>query len=146
MSTNSSTKNSNSLFISRLVELFGTNKPADIGRKLDIDYQSAKNYLSGRKPNADVLEKIVERTDVSLNWLLLGTGPKFLRNEFDLERSVDLHDDWLDVIDEWYQFEGETMPDTMGASFMGGWKSFDKQQKIDAITDFKRFLDRIKDD
>lgn len=147
MSSENSTIITNSLFISRLVELLGTNKPAEIGRKLEIDYQSAKNYLSGRKPNAEVLERIVEKTDVSLNWLLLGHGPKYIKDEaFDLERSIERHDDWTDVLRDWYDFEGNIMPNTQGASFMGGWKSFDKRQKIDAIRDFKKFLDMIKDE
>jgi transcriptional regulator with XRE-family HTH domain len=147
MSTENTTKITNSVFISRLVELLGTDKPAEIGRKLEIDYQSAKNYLSGRKPSADVLERIVEKTNVSLNWLLMGSGPKYIKDDvFDLERSVERHADWTDVINEWYEFEGTTMPETSGASFMGGWQSFDKRQKLDAIRDFKRFLDLIKND
>ena len=147
MSTENTTKVTNSIFISRLVELLGTDKPAEIGRKLEIDYQSAKNYLSGRKPSAEVLERIVEKTNVSLNWLLMGSGPKYIKDDvFDLERSVERHSDWTDVINEWYEFEGATMPETSGASFMGGWKSFDKRQKLDAIRDFKRFLDLIRND
>ncbi len=147
MSTENPTKNSNLLFISRLVELLGSDKPAIIGRKLEIDYQSAKNYLSGRKPNADILERIVEKTNVSLNWLLMGHGPKYVKDEaFDLERTIERHDAWTDVLRDWYEFEGATMPNTQGASFMGGWKSFDKQQKIDAIRDFKKFLDLIRDE
>jgi hypothetical protein len=146
MSSENSTKETNSAFISRFRELFGTNEPAVIQRKLGVNYQSAKNYLHGRKPNADVLERIVEVTDVSLNWLLMGQGPMFLRDEFDLERSIAVHDDWMGVIKDWYEFEGGEMPDTQGASFMGGWRSFDRRQKADAIRDFKAFLDRIKDD
>ena len=143
MSTENVTKNTNSVFVQRFIELFGTDEPAEIRRKLQIDYSSAKNYLAGRKPNAEVLEKIVEVTDVSLNWLLMGQGPKYLREEFDLDRSVEVHDDWLNVIRDWYVFEGREMPDTSGASFMGGWNSFSRQQKIDAIRDFKTFLDRL---
>jgi len=146
MSSENSTKETNLAFIFRLKELFGTDEPAVIQRKLGVNYQSAKNYLHGRKPNSEVLEKIVEVTDVSLNWLLLGQGPKYLREEFDLERSIENHDNWLDVMQEWYEFEGETMPETMGASFMGGWKSFDKREKAEALRDFKRFLDLIKND
>lgn len=145
MSSNNSTKIINIEFISRLVELFGTDKPADIGRKLKVDYQSAKNYLHGRKPNAEVLERVVEVTDVSLNWLLMGQGPKYLREEFDVERSIQIHDDWPDVMQDWYAFEGGQMPDTMGASFMGGWKGFTMEEKVAALRDFKMLLDRMQE-
>lgn len=147
MSSENSTKKTDSAFILRLKEFFGTDEPAIIQRKIGVNYQSAKNYLLGRKPNAEVLEKIVEVTDVSLNWLLMGQGPKFVGTTgFDIGYAIDRNEDWRDALGEWYDFEGRPMPDTMGASFMGGWKSFDRKQKIDALTDFKKFLDLIKDD
>lgn len=143
MSSETSTKNTNHAFISRLVELCGSDEPAIIRRKLGVDYQSAKNYLLGRKPNAEVLEKIVEVTNVSLNWLLMGQGAKYLKDTFDLERTIDLHDDWRDVLSEWYEYEGRPVPDTLGASFMGGWKSLNKKERVAAITDYKNVLDRL---
>lgn len=147
MSSENPTKESNIVFISRLKELFGTDEPAVIQRKLGVNYQSAKNYLHGRKPNAEVLEKIVEVTDVSLNWLLMGQGPKYVgATGFDIGYAIDRNEDWRDALTEWFEFEGRTMPDTTGASFMGGWQSFDRRQKIDALIDFKRFLDKIKDE
>ena len=143
MSSEKTTTVENSVFVSRLVELFGTRKPAEIGRKLNIDYQTAKNYLGGRKPNAEVLEKIVEVTDVSLNWLLMGQGPKFLREEFDVERAVALNDDWFEVMTDWYKFEKRSMPsDGTGVSFMGGWKSLGSSaEKAKAIRDLKTLWD-----
>lgn len=142
MSSKKPTEIQNPLFIGRFVELLG-DKPAEIGRKLNVDYQSAKNYLNGRKPNAEVLERIVEVTGVSLNWLLMGQGTKFLQEEFDLERSVERNGTWHDVINEWYVYEGRRPPEEIGASFMGGWDRFTKDEKLAAIRDYKLVLDRL---
>lgn len=68
----------NAEFIRRFVEVCGTSKPAEIARLLDIPYQSAKNYLNGRIPNAAALVSISESTSCSIDWLLTGRGKKFL--------------------------------------------------------------------
>jgi hypothetical protein len=64
-------------FAVRFVEACGTSEPARIQRLLNISYQAAKNYLSGRLPDARVLITIGERTPYSIHWLLTGQGEKF---------------------------------------------------------------------
>ncbi len=68
----------NTEFVARFVEACGTNEPARIQRLLNISYQTAKNYLLGRLPQADVLITIAERTSCSLDWLLTGRGKKII--------------------------------------------------------------------
>ena len=65
-------------FASRFADVCGTAEAAKIQRLLNIPYQSAKNYLSGRVPNPHVLVLISERTHCSIDWLLTGRGKKFL--------------------------------------------------------------------
>ena len=83
----SSTKQKLSLttdFAVRFAEACGTTEAARIQRLLNISYQAAKNYLSGRLPDARVLITISERTPYSIHWLLTGEGEKFsipTRNE-----------------------------------------------------------------
>ena len=67
----------NSEFIARFVEVCGTAEAAKIQRLLNISYQTAKNYLRGRLPQADMLITISERTSCSIDWLLRGVGKKF---------------------------------------------------------------------
>jgi hypothetical protein len=98
MSNKISTKVSTETFVERFIDLFETNQPAEIQRKLGIDYQSAKNYLGGRKPKAEVLELIAEKTGVCINWLLSGKGPKFLPDS--VETSPDLLSKVLSEISE----------------------------------------------
>jgi len=64
-------------FVERFIEACGTSEPAKIQRLLNISYQSAKNYLQGRHPNAEVLISIANRTSYSIDWLLTGRGKKF---------------------------------------------------------------------
>ena len=65
-------------FMLRLIEACGSGKPADLQRSLNISYQAAKNYLSGRLPNTEILIIISERTGVSIDWLLTGRGIKLI--------------------------------------------------------------------
>src|SRR5438067_2329597 len=65
-------------FIRRFIDIFGTSRPAEVARLLDIPYQSAKNYLNGRVPSAAALVSISEITSCSIDWLLTGRGKKFL--------------------------------------------------------------------
>ncbi|MEO6655515.1 MAG: helix-turn-helix domain-containing protein [Pyrinomonadaceae bacterium] len=64
-------------FIERFVDACGSSEPAEIQRLLNIPYQSAKNYLSGRIPQSDKLILIAMRTSCSIDWLLTGRGKKF---------------------------------------------------------------------
>jgi len=81
MSTKAKTKVEAAGFPERLVEACGTSEPARIGRMLEVSYQTAKNYLEGRLPAAEVLITIAASTGVSLNWLLTGQGPKHTHAE-----------------------------------------------------------------
>ena len=64
-------------------ELCGSLQTPEIARVLDISYQAVKNYLNGRLPDAYVLQKIAEKTDYSLSWLLTGKGEKFVSIEYE---------------------------------------------------------------
>jgi hypothetical protein len=65
-------------FVERFIEACGTSRPAEIQRLLNISYQSARNYLEGRLPTADLLILIGETTSCSIDWLLIGRGKKFV--------------------------------------------------------------------
>ncbi len=68
-------------FSIRFIEVCGSDRPAIIKRLLNISYQAAKNYLSGRIPDAQVLLKIAQNTEYSIHWLLTGRGKKFIEAE-----------------------------------------------------------------
>lgn len=118
-----------------------------IAEKLGVNYHTLRNWAKGRSdiPSSELI-KIAEMTTISLNWLLTGQGEMYVAAKvFDLEYSVDQHDDWRPVMEEWFEWEGKEMPETMGASFMGGWNTLTREERMDAIRDFKMLLDKIAD-
>lgn len=136
-----------SAFGQRLKDIFGNAVNAEIASKLGVSEAAVGTYVRGRIPDGDKLIKISNLTNCNIHWLLTGEGNRnIVAKEFDIEYSIERNDDWLNVMRDWYEFEGGVMPENQGASFMGGWKSFDMKQKVSALRDFKRFLDLIKDD
>lgn len=134
-------------FGKRIVEAYGKGDRVGLANLLGFKTtQGLYKVLNGKAElSFNKLIRFRDYTKCSLDWLLTGEGSKYLHKQFDLEYSIDHHDDWRDVINEWYEFDGlpNPMPDTMGASFMGGWQSFDLKQKVAAITDFRNFLDTL---
>lgn len=135
-------------FGARLRLAFKNAKNAEIARQIGVSEAAIKNYVDGRIPDAEKLIKIRNLTNCSLDWLLTGEGSPMIggRHEFDIEHSIELHDDWRQVMKDWYDFEGGEMPDTLGASFMGGWQGFSMGEKINALRDFKKLLDMATED
>ncbi len=64
-------------FSHRLMEACKAETVADVARKLQVPHPTARNYVhEGRLPSAEILLRIAAETNVSLDWLLLGEGPK----------------------------------------------------------------------
>ena len=82
-------------FSQRLSEAFGFATMAEIARRIGVPHATIRNYFQGRLPAPDVLIKIANETNVSLNWLLSGTGEMYLTGReplnFDkiLERKIE---------------------------------------------------------
>ncbi len=75
-------------YVRRLIEVCGTSRPKEIAALLDISYSAAKNYLSGRLPDAKILLVISEQTNFSIHWLLTGKGEKFIDEELNENLSL----------------------------------------------------------
>ena len=74
-------------FGERFLEAFepmGWNQ-AEIARRLGVSRPTVADYAGGRLPPAQTLITIVELTDCSLDWLVLGKGPKYVQNNNDQE-------------------------------------------------------------
>lgn len=132
----------------RLIEAFGRDDKAFIAEKLGFSsVQGVYKVLSGeRELDFEKLIRFRNYTKCSIDWLLTGEGPMSLERDFDIVSSIDRHDDWRAVMEEWFAFDGKPMPDTLGASFMGGWNVLSRDERIDAIKDFKLLLDRISEE
>ncbi len=78
----------------------------------------------------------MSRTDIQD----LGTVDKAA--EFDIESSVQSYDNPQRVISEWFRFEGRKDPGDYGVIFFQGWESYSDLEKIEAVRDAKKVLDR----
>lgn len=169
-------------FRSRLSRIFDNGSMADIARQLGLPHATIRNYFSGRLPAPDVLIRIAEVTNVSLNWLLTGKGEVYAGRPkavdlgrliedhideiierklagrlaptaatpgkaaapavFDVEFALEKFGDPHRVMGEWFDFEGREYPKDFGVVFFQGWDSFTPDERIDAIRDAKKVLDR----
>lgn len=132
-----------SAFGERLKQIFDNATNQQIADKIGTSAPAVQNYVSGRVPDAEKLLLISKITNCNLHWLLTGDGKQFLTDsdEFDIERAIAKHDAWQPILEDWYEFEGQEMPELLGASFMHGWHSFPRELKIAAIEDLKKVLD-----
>ncbi len=87
--------------------------------------------------------KIAEMIDQRLAAFTSG-GVMELGNidEFDVEAALAKSDDPQRVMSDWFTFEGRNYPKDFGVVFFRGWESFSPADKIAAVKDAKRVLDR----
>jgi transcriptional regulator with XRE-family HTH domain len=168
-------------FTERLKSAFNFESMAEIARRLDVPHATIRNYFQGRLPAPDVLIKIANETNVSLNWLLAGKGEMHLSGEkadigrlideridmlierklaarvtedvqnlgdiderppFDVEIAVRKFGDPERIMNEWFRHEGREYPTDFGIVFFQGWESYSAADRVDAVRDAKRVLDR----
>ncbi|MEQ1763796.1 MAG: helix-turn-helix domain-containing protein [Pyrinomonadaceae bacterium] len=169
-------------FQERLGRIFDHRSMADIARRIGLPHATVRNYFGGRLPAPEVLIKIADVTNVSLNWLLTGKGemyagdPKGLDigividariaeiverklaerfepdvqqlgtidepQPFDVATAIGKFGDPQRVMAEWFKFEGRKYPKDFGVVFFQGWESFSEDERVDAIHDAKKVLDR----
>lgn len=61
---------------------------------------------------------------------------------FDLEAALDQYADPDQIMSEWFRFEGKDYPQDFGVVFFTGWESFSREEKLDAIRDARKVLER----
>jgi transcriptional regulator with XRE-family HTH domain len=78
-------------FSLRLSEAFGFASMADIARRIGVPHATIRNYFQGRLPAPEVLIKIANETNVSLNWLLTGDGEIYIsgREPLNFDKMLD---------------------------------------------------------
>lgn len=168
-------------FPKRLSEAFGFATMADIARRIKVPHATIRNYFQGRLPAPDVLIKIANETNVSLNWLLTGIGEMYLSGrepldinrmierkieevlerrlspppadvqnlgqidappQFDVEASIAELNDPNRVLIAWFRYEGRKAPKDLGVIFFQGWETYSEEEKVDAVKDAKKVIDR----
>ena len=69
-------------------------------------------------------------------------GTVDFRDAFDVELALQKFDDPQAVMNEWFRYEGREYPQDFGIVFFRGWETFSDSDKIDAVRDAKKVLDR----
>ncbi len=64
------------------------------------------------------------------------------RDAFDVEAAVLKFDDPQAAMSEWFRHDGREYPKDYGIVFFRGWETFSREDKIAALYDAKRVLDR----
>ena len=70
------------------------------------------------------------------------TIPIEVLNDFDVAAALQRYDDPQKVMRDWLHYENREFPSDFGVSFFRGWESFSNDEKIDALMDAKKALDR----
>jgi transcriptional regulator with XRE-family HTH domain len=102
-------------------------------------------YAEKRAPVSldDVLdERIAQLIDQRVREIIAESGSAVPPAEFDVESAVERFNDPERVMSEWLRFEGREYPSDYGVVFFRGWESFSPEDKIAAVRDAKRVLDR----
>lgn len=169
-------------FTQRLQRAFDYASMAEIARRIGVPHATVRNYFQGRMPAPEVLIKIANETNVSLNWLLTGKGEMFLASNpkldldrileerildiidrrlsersgqsvqylgsvdeapsFDIVAAINKYDDPQKVMGEWFKHEGRKYPKDYGVVFFQGWETYSDAEKMEAVQDAKKVLDR----
>ncbi|MCC6329714.1 MAG: helix-turn-helix domain-containing protein [Acidobacteria bacterium] len=106
-------------------------------------------FLAGERP-VD-LDRLLEERVVNIVQRLLAErgvsvaedlGPIDEPPAFDVVGAIIRYGDPQRVMNEWFHYEGREYPADFGVVFFRGWESFTHEEKLDALRDAKKVLDR----
>ncbi|QYO65525.1 helix-turn-helix domain-containing protein [Leptolyngbya sp. 7M] len=125
-------------FVMRLKRAFGFGTMADIARRIDVPHATVRNYFQGRLPAPEVLIKIADETNVSLNWLLTGRGEMFISG-----RNIDigqLIDERIEALIE-KKLTGRLADDVQNLGAIDARPPFDVESAVREFGDPARIMD-----
>lgn len=120
-------------FIARLNRAFDYVSMADVARRLGIPHATVRNYYQGRLPSAEVLVKIAGETNVSLNWLLAGTGDIYIGRGPKAGLGSFIEDRIAEIVDERLASKGLTGVKELGRGDTRG--DFDVESAVVRLDD-----------
>lgn len=101
-------------FVLRLEKTFEHESMADVARRLGIPHATVRNYYQGRLPAPEVLIKIANVTNVSLNWLLTGAGEMYGNQKPAIGIGRFLEEKIVEIIDKRLAEHGHVAVQDMG--------------------------------
>jgi transcriptional regulator with XRE-family HTH domain len=91
---------------------------------------------------AQMIDQKLAAMDEERNKKVAQIGSNDARVHFDVEEAVRRLDDPQSVMNEWFRYENRTYPQDYGVVFFRGWETFSASDKVEAVIDAKRVLDR----
>jgi hypothetical protein len=105
----------------------GVPKHLDLGSVLEMKIGEIVDRKLAGKPASS---KVMDLGDID-------TAPAF-----DVEDAVSELDDPQKIMSRWFKHEGRKYPQDFGVVFFAGWESYTDDEKVEAIRDAKKVLDR----
>ena len=99
----------------------------------------AKGLDLGKLLEAKIAELIDRRMTVSTNAIELSN----VDEPFDVNAAIGKYGDPTSVMNDWFHHEGRQYPEDYGVAFFRGWETFSPDDKVAAIHDAKRVLDKV---
>ena len=91
---------------------------------------------------AEMIESQLARAGAGSSDAIEDLGTIDLSGAFDVEEALLRNDDPQKLMSEWLRHEGREFPADYGVVFFRGWETFSHDDKVEAIHDAKRVLDR----
>lgn len=108
----------------------------------DMYLRGAEPIDLGRIIDRRILE-IIDRRLAEIGGEVQQLGAIDETPPFDVEAAVRRSADPQTVIAEWFRYEGREAPADFGVVFFDGWANYTSEEKVEAIRDAKRVLDRV---
>ena len=125
-------------FQERLGRIFDNRSMADIARRIGLPHATVRNYFGGRLPAPEVLIKIVEVTNVSINWLLTGKGEMYVGDPKGLDIGILIDARIAEIVDR--KLAERFEPDVQQLGTIDEPQPFDVGAAIDKFGDPQRVM------
>lgn len=99
----------------------------------------AKGLDLGKLLEAKIAELIDRKLAGPTDTIELGT----VDEPFDVKAAIERHSDPSTIMHQWFRHEGREYPEDYGVAFFRGWESFSASDRVAAIYDAKRVLDKV---
>src|SRR3954447_12798137 len=130
----------NKEFSERLAQAFDHAKMSDIARRIGVPHATVRNYFHGRLPAPEVLIKIADETNVSLNWLLTCRGEMFIDTPKHIDLGRILETKIGEIIDR--RLGQKEVPRVMDLGDIDTAPAFDVEDAVRELDDPQKIMNR----
>jgi AcrR family transcriptional regulator len=116
---------------------------SETGVSLNWLLMGSGGMYAGDAAKVGLGEFLEQRIAAMIDERLAGAAEKAdIHSDFDVEGALARFDEPERVISEWFRHEGRAYPQDFGLAFFRGWETFSHEEKLAAVKDAKKLLDR----